>query len=40
MRIGDWLRARGGSTHPVGVFAFSSHGWLLAEKEERRVKVA
>lgn len=40
LNFGDRLRARGGSAHPVGDFAFSSHGWLLAEREERRAKVA
>ena len=30
----------GGPAHPVEDFAFSSHGWLLAAREERRAKVA
>jgi REP element-mobilizing transposase RayT len=34
--FGDRLKARGVAAHPVGDFAFSSHGWLLAAREERK----
>ncbi len=35
--FGDRLKARGGTAHPVGDFAFSSHGWLLAAREQKNV---